>query len=199
MRIYLYEDADIGGFENMKTRDLVLVAFFAAMTAVGAFITIPLPFVPITMQFFFCALAGLLLGSKLGMLSQLVYVAAGLVGFPIFTKGGGITYIFQPSFGYLIGFVLGAYVIGKVREHYPALTYRNLSLAILSGLGVIYLVGVPYLYTMMNLYLGQGKSMMWAVKAGLLTALPGDLLKTILIVVIAKAVIPSLENMMLQK
>jgi len=99
-----------------NTRDLILVALFAALTAVGAFIKIPIPYVPFTLQYFFCALAGIILGSKLGALSQIIYVAVGLVGAPVFTDGGGITYIFKPTFGYLIGFIVAAYVIGKIRE-----------------------------------------------------------------------------------
>ena len=87
---------------NLKTRDLILIAMFAALTAIGAFIRIPLPVVPITLQYFFCALGALLLGAKKGALAQILYVAVGLIGIPIFTKGGGPQYIFQPSFGYLI-------------------------------------------------------------------------------------------------
>jgi biotin transport system substrate-specific component len=53
-----------------------------------------------------------MLGSKLGALSQLIYVVLGLIGIPVFTKGGGLSYIFEPSFGYLIGFILAACIIG---------------------------------------------------------------------------------------
>lgn len=73
-----------------NTRDLILVAIFAALTAIGAFIKIPVPYVPFTLQYLFCALAGMILGSKLGALSQIVYVAIGLAGLPVFTEGGGI-------------------------------------------------------------------------------------------------------------
>jgi len=79
-----------------KTRNLIIVAMFAALTAIGAFIKVPIPYVPFTLQYLFCALAGLVLGSKLGALSQIVYVAIGLSGVPVFTEGGGIGYIFKP-------------------------------------------------------------------------------------------------------
>ena len=57
-----------------------------------------------------------MLGSRLGALSQLVYVVLGLIGIPVFTAGGGISYIFKPTFGYLLGYIIGAYVIGKIAE-----------------------------------------------------------------------------------
>ena len=73
----------------MKTKDLVLIALFAALTAAGGFINIPTPFVPFSLQFLFCAYAGVLLGAKRALLSQLLYLAIGLAGLPVFTKGGG--------------------------------------------------------------------------------------------------------------
>ena len=66
---------------------------FAALIAVGAFIRIPIPYVPFTLQLFFTTLAGLLLGPKLGAASSLVYMITGLIGIPIFTEGGGPGYI----------------------------------------------------------------------------------------------------------
>lgn len=87
-----------------RTRTITLCGLFAALTAIGAFIKIPLPppLVPFTLQFLFCALAGVLLGSKVGALSQLIYVLVGLVGIPVFTEGSGLHYVVKPTFGYLI-------------------------------------------------------------------------------------------------
>lgn len=61
-----------------NTRNLILVAMFAALTSIGAFIKVPIPYVPFTLQYLFCAVAGIILGSRLGALSQIVYVAIGL-------------------------------------------------------------------------------------------------------------------------
>ncbi len=85
----------------MKTKDLVLIALFAALTAIGGFLNIPTPTVPFSLQFLFCAYAGVLLGWKKGMISQALYLAVGLSGLPVFAKGGGIGYVLQPSFGFL--------------------------------------------------------------------------------------------------
>ena len=99
-----------------KIKDLTLMALFAALTAVGAFITIPVPPVPFSLQIFFAILAGALLGSRRGAISVAVYVLLGLCGLPVFTKGAGLSYIFQPTFGYLAGFILGAWLCGRIVE-----------------------------------------------------------------------------------
>ena len=105
--------------KNIKTRDLIYCALFAALTAIGAFLHFQLFQATITLQFFFTAMAGLLLGAKLGALSQLLYVALGLVGVPIFAAGGGFGYIFNPTFGFLLGLIPTAWVIGKIAEKGP--------------------------------------------------------------------------------
>ena len=87
-----------------RTRSMVYCALFTALIAVGAFIRIPVPVVPFTLQYLFTMLAGLLLGAKRGAGSVTVYMLLGLAGLPIFTEGGGISYLFKPSFGYIIGF-----------------------------------------------------------------------------------------------
>ena len=92
---------------NQKTRELVLCALFTALTAVGAFIKIPVPVVPFTLQFLFTMLAGLLLGGRLGAISVGAYAVLGLLGLPIFTEGGGFWYLLKPSFGYILGFIVG--------------------------------------------------------------------------------------------
>ena len=84
-----------------KVNDLVMISLFAALTAVGAFIKIPIPHVPLTLQTLMVMFAGLILGSRRGALSQLLYLVIGLLGIPIFAQGGGPGYVLQPSFGFL--------------------------------------------------------------------------------------------------
>ena len=94
--------------ERNKTRELVFCGLFTALIAVGAFIRVPVPVCPFTLQLLFTTLAGLLLGARLGLVAVTVYLVLGLMGVPIFTEGGGPGYVLQPTFGYLIGFALGA-------------------------------------------------------------------------------------------
>ena len=94
--------------KKFTTRDLILCALFTALSAIGAFIRIPVPLVPFTLQITFTTLAGLLLGSKKGAISVAVYVLMGLIGIPVFTQGGGFSYVLKPSFGFLVAFIIGA-------------------------------------------------------------------------------------------
>ncbi|MEY8763117.1 MULTISPECIES: biotin transporter BioY [Clostridium] len=160
----------------MKTRDMVLISIFAALTAIGAFIRIPIPFVPFTLQWLFCALSGIVLGARLGALSQILYVSMGLIGIPIFTEGGGLSYIFKPTFGYLIGFIVASYVIGKLYSKIQKNSFVKSLLCVLSGLFFVYLFGVLHLYLIYNLYLGDRKTMGWAVFYGFIICVGGDLL-----------------------
>lgn len=97
-----------------------------------------------TLQFFFVLLAGILLGSKLGALAVLLYVVIGLLGLPIFAAGGGLAYIVRPSFGYLIGFIAGAYVTGIICEKTNEIAAKKYVLAVLSGLLATYMIGLGY-------------------------------------------------------
>ena len=101
----------------MKTKGVIYCGLFTALIAVGAFIKIPIPVVPFTLQYLFTMLAGLLLGSRLGTVSVLSYMLLGLAGLPIFSEGGGLWYVFKPSFGYIIGFAVGTFVTGWIAEH----------------------------------------------------------------------------------
>ena len=95
--------------KKLSTVSMVLCGMFAALVAIGAFIQIPVPYMDyFTLQFFFVLLAGLILGADKGAISVGCYVLLGLVGVPIFAAGGGIGYIFRPSFGYLVGFIVSA-------------------------------------------------------------------------------------------
>ena len=115
--------------QHRKTLMLVLTALFAALTAVGAFFKIPFALAAISLQFLFTAMAGILLGAGYGALSQLVYVLIGLVGVPIFALGGGFSYVLQPTFGFLLGLIPSAFVIGKLAKR--PLTFWRTALAML--------------------------------------------------------------------
>lgn len=158
-----------------QTKHLVLAALFAALTAVGAFLKIPLGISSLTLQFLFTALAGVLLGAKYGALSQLVYVLLGLIGLPIFTLGGGPGYVLQPTFGFLLGLIPAAWVVGRLAQDRRG--FLPLFLAGLAGLAVLYLVGLPYMYLILNVYLEKGLSLFAVAWSGMLLFLPGDAIK----------------------
>ena len=160
---------------NTRTRKLVYTALFAALTAVGAFLRIPMVYSSVTLQYLFTAMAGLLLGRRWGALSQAVYVLLGLVGLPIFTMGGGFGYVFQPTFGFLLGLIPSALVIGLItRKNRRPL---RIILACVAGLATLYAVGLPYMGLILNVYLGKGWSLGRLLRDGMLLFLPGDALK----------------------
>jgi len=95
------------------------VSLFVMLTALGAFVRIPLPFtpVPITLQTFFVLLSGAFLGS-LGALSQIIYVLLGVSGLTVFTgAGSGLPYLLGPTGGYLVGFILASFCVGRLIKH----------------------------------------------------------------------------------
>jgi biotin transport system substrate-specific component len=95
---------------------IIGVLAFIILTALGAFVRIPLPFspVPITLQTFFVLLSGAFLGSNLGAITQLSYISLGVLGLPVFTgAGSGLLYLFGPTGGYLVGFVFASFLIGR--------------------------------------------------------------------------------------
>lgn len=180
---------------KINTKSMVLVAMFAALTAVGAFINIPIPYVPFTMQFFFCAMAGVILGAKLGALSQIVYVLIGLFGVPVFTKGGGVGYVFQPTFGFLLGLIASAFVIGLIVEKVkfkPFITYLG---AILCGLIVLYLFGIPYLYLILNVYMQTTMGIITVISKFAIPYLGGDIVKSITVAFLCTLIIPKLKSL----
>lgn len=108
---------------KLRTVDLVYCALFATLMMIGANITSFAPFmvvggVPITLQAFFAILAGLVLGSRLGALSITVYMLIGLAGAPVFARfGGGFSQILSPTFGFVVAFILVAFIVGKIVEN----------------------------------------------------------------------------------
>ena len=177
-----------------KTNDIILCAMFVALIAAGAFIKIPVPVVPFTLQYLFTMLAGLLLGGKRGCLSVCVYIVLGLVGLPIFAQGGGIGYVFQPSFGYIIGFAVGAFVTGTIANKKPRPDWKRLLAANFAGLGIVYLFGMAYYYLMSNFYLGTPIGLWPLFLYCFLLAVPGDILLCIVGMFLGNRLIPLIKE-----
>ena len=126
-----------------KTKSIIYCGLFTALIAVGAFIKIPVPVVPFTLQYLFTMLAGLLLGARLGSLSVFAYMVLGLAGLPIFTEGGGLWYVLKPSFGYIIGFVFSALVMWAFEKSFGKKTWA-LILSMVLALAVCYAFGTVW-------------------------------------------------------
>lgn len=130
----------------MKTKKMILCALFAALTAVCSMISIPLPFtpVPINLATLSVFLAGGLLGSRYGALSQLVYVLLGAIGLPVFHSfTGGLGILTGPTGGYIIGYVAAAWLIGFLSEKLGRVYYKNM-ISMTAGLAVCYTLGTVW-------------------------------------------------------
>ena len=126
--------------EKMKAKDIAYSALFVALTAVGAQISIPIGTVPITFQLLFVLLSGLILGPRLGFLSQLIYIFMGAVGLPVFANfSGGFAHVYGPTGGYLMAFPIAAYLAGFFSKRQENIS--NYILGTFLAISVVYLLG----------------------------------------------------------
>ena len=177
-----------------KTKNLIYCGLFTALIAVGAFIKIPVPVVPFTLQYLFTMLAGLLLGSQKGAFSVIAYMVLGLAGLPIFSEGGGLWYVFKPSFGYIIGFCIGTYVTGKIAENLRKKTVLTYLMANLAGLMLVYAIGMIYYYIICNYVINTPIAVWPLFLYCFLLAVPGDICLSLLGAVLAKKIRPVISQ-----
>lgn len=172
---------------TVRTRRAVLVALFAALTAVGAFVRVPVPGVPFTLQVPAVLLAGIALGPWLGAASQITYLALGLIGLPVFATGGGPGYVLTPTFGFLAGFVVAAPIVGLIAGDPVRSGTPRVALALALGILAIYCVGVPWFGWNLAFYQHQPvpAAVVWKFAA---VYLPLDLLKAALLLPLIRVI-----------
>lgn len=173
--------------------NLSLTALFAALIAIGAFIRIPLPPVPFTLQTFFVLLAGLLLGAKRGASSAALYMFIGLCGIPIFTGGGGISYVLNPTFGYILGFIIGAFITGLIAFKVNKPSYPRMIIASLAGLLTVYICGMVYYFLLAQFYIGKPIGLWPLLLNFFIVFLPGDITLALLAVFVSKRLYPTVS------
>ena len=157
---------------RIPLRAMIYASLFGAATAAGAYIIVPLPPVPITLQTLFLYLAAALLGGRAACLSQVVYVLIGIIGLPVFAGGkAGLGVLFGPTGGYLLGFIAAAYVTGRLIElrARPGMVWTVLAMA--AGTAVLYTFGVAQLSLVAHLSVAK------AAAVGALPFLIGDVVK----------------------
>ncbi|MFH1714675.1 MAG: biotin transporter BioY [Elusimicrobiota bacterium] len=164
-----------------KIKKLIHVSIFAALTAVGAYIVIPIGPVPITLQNVFVLLSGYALGSKKGALSQIVYIIIGLIGIPVYARGGsGLGHLLGPTGGYIFGFVVSAVCVGGIIKNPRNAGIIRIFLGFALGILAIYVCGTIQLMFVSELNLHK------AVSIGVLPFIPIDLLKIIILTIIIR-------------
>ena len=180
--------------QHKKTTSLLLCAMFTALICIGAFIRIPTPLVPLSMQLWCTTMAGILLGPKLGAVSVLVYVLLGLMGVPVFTMGGGIGYVMQPTFGYLIGFILGTWLTGFIAYKKEQPDVKWLLLAAFAGMLVVYIAGTAYCYVISRFVLGTEIAFWPLLISCFVLPFPGDAVLCAVSAMMGRRLIPQIKR-----
>jgi len=126
-------------------KDIVLVLSFTTLTGICAKLKIEIGPIPITMQTFAVLLSGAILGSIRGATSQFVYLIFGLAGIPWFSREDGLSYLFSPTFGYLLGFIFASFFVGFLCERGFDRKIEKSILAMVIGNIVLYLPGLVWL------------------------------------------------------
>lgn len=152
---------------------LFAVSVCMVLTALGAFVRVPLPFspVPVTLQTFFVLLSGALLGRQLAGLAQSGYLVAGFAGVPVFTGAAcGLLYLGSPTAGYLIGFLPAALLAGALLRG-GRVSFRRAFVSLFAADCLIFGCGILWLKSI------AGYSFPQLMLAGVLPFIPGELLK----------------------
>lgn len=174
--------------KKITTKELIYIAIFAALTVIGAFIRIPVSFypVPFSLQTLFVMLAAMLLRPSAAFLSQAIYIMLGLIGLPIFTGGGGIGYVLNPTFGYLIGFAAAAPVCGAIAGKHSDSALKMFFACEIGSL-IINAIGIAYMAAVSGLYLGEPITPQGAIYL-LLIFIPIDTVKAVAVALIANEI-----------
>lgn len=166
-------------------RDIVAVVGFALLTAAAAQVSIPLGFtpVPLTGQTFAVLLAGGVLGSSKGAASQVLYVAMGAIGLPFYSDGTSGLFdngALVTNFGYLVGFIAAAWVVGLMAERNRDRNVLDAIPAFLAGTVIIYVFGATFLAWTLDIPLAADLAEPSALKFGIAPFIIGDVIKAAL-------------------
>ena len=164
-----------------KIKNLIHISIFAALTAIGAYIIIPIGVVPITLQTVFVLLSGYVLGARKGALSQIVYVVIGLIGLPVYARGGaGLGHLMGPSGGYIFGFILSSFCVGILFGNKKCTSIIKLFFVFIIGLLAIYICGTVQLMFVGNMNLIK------ALSIGFLPFILFDIIKIIILIAVIR-------------
>ncbi|MCD5413669.1 MAG: biotin transporter BioY [Clostridiales bacterium] len=186
---------------KLSIRNMSICSMFAVLTAVFAQIAIPLPFspVPFTLQVIAVLLSGALLGSKLGSISQIVYLLLGAVGVPVFARfSAGLGALVGPSGGYLIAFPIAAYLIGFIVER-KTMQGDSSSLSFIVINSIAMLLGVSLIFAIGVVQLKFVASLTWdlAFKYGVLPFIIPDLAKIAIAVLLVHSLRKAFSKLIL--
>ena len=177
--------------KNELLKRFIRISYFAMLTVIGALVRYNIEPLPITLQAFFFFFFGIIIGAFDGAAAQLLYFILGMIGLPVFAYGGGYTYIFEPTLGYLIGMIGGAYVTGITLRRFKTLKFPTMFVCGIIGLAVIYVFGGAY--QLIIFMTARGFS--FAAAAGTLLYLPLSFAVQAVALLIASLIYPKVKTM----
>lgn len=170
--------------KNKTVFNLTLSGILMCLLVASSIIKIPLGVISITFQTLVIFVIAMLLGYKWGSLTILCYLVVGLLGLPVFSKGGGFHYVLEPSFGYLVSFLIATFVIGLlVKDNTSA---KRMIVSCFIGLAIIYVLGLIYLFIIMKYHLQLTIDAYKFFLLYVLAPLPMDIISIFLAVIIVK-------------
>jgi biotin transport system substrate-specific component len=159
-----------------RVRDASLIVGAAALTALSAQISFYLPglTVPVTGQTFAVLLSGAALGANRGAAAMLLYIALGMIGLPVYADGAhGVAIVTGATGGYLIGFLVAGWVVGRLSERRLDRTPWTALPLFIVGSAIVYAIGVPWLAISADMSIGK------AIADGFVPFIPGDIVKAV--------------------
>lgn len=171
----------------MKTTQLTRIALMLALLILSAQFTLPVGPIVISLQSLIILIIGLILPPKQAAMTAGLYLLTGLIGLPVFTQAmGGPQAIFMPSFGFVLSFIPAVYLMAIIRKQNFKHSMSADLLAVLVGNVVIYLIGITYMYLIFTFYLKTPLTFWKVISIGLLPFVPGDIMKSIVALSVAR-------------
>ncbi len=178
----------------MSLRKKMLVSLFAALLCVSSYVVIPIGPVPVTMQVLFVLLAGAILGAEMGALSVVIWIMLGAFGLPVFAGGkAGPMVLLGPTGGYLLGFVICAWIVGRLTRNNASSKLRT-GAAMLLGLSIAYAVGLAGFMASFAYFLHKPMTIQQALTVAVFPFVPFDLVKVALGAWLAPTLISALSR-----
>ncbi|WP_404427425.1 biotin transporter BioY [Ureibacillus chungkukjangi] len=164
-----------------RTLQMVQIAMFSVLMMIGANISsfLVIGGVPITLQTFFAILAGMILGSRTGLIAMLFYAFIGLAGLPVFAQfSGGIDSLISPTFGFIVSYFFVAYIVGEIVCKFPSV--KGFIIAALVGTAINYVIGTNWMYAAYKFWFAAPEGFTYQMAwAWMVVPLPKDIILAI--------------------
>lgn len=179
----------------MKTLSLTRVALLLALLVISSQFAIPIGPVAISLQTLVVLIIGLVLPTGQAVLTTSLYVFIGFMGLPVFTQAMGGPYsVLLPSFGFILSFIPAVWVMSKIQRVKAIPETKRSFLAVTAGNSIIYVIGILYMTLIFHFYLENTLSLGKALLIGMLPFIPGDIVKSLIAVSVAKRLNRYLER-----